>query len=672
MRIFLFKSIITVLFLIFLTHNTNAQLPNPAMVGYWENWNGNRFVKLKDIDQRYNVIQIAFLESQPNRDYEVFFKPPYPYTEESFKDEMQSLQAKGKKVLISIGGQNDIILLDSMEEKDAFVESMNSLIDKWGFDGIDIDLEGNSLDFQDINIDNPGDIKQRMIIEAIHEIMRNYRSTHNKKLLLTMAPETFYVNGGLSGSSLGYKRGAYLPIIEDLRDSIDMLNVQLYNSGSMYGLDKKIYNQGSADWVVAMTEAIIRGFTSSGIGTYSGLPAHKVGVALPGCHSYDAVPHDDVIKALNYLMGKGPQPGNYQLIQDGGYPEIRGLMTWSINSDRKCTPSYGFVETWSKIFTDSSFIEMSNIDEILEGEEDGKIIEISLFNDTFITPLNIADWEIKNLPEGVSLGSISRINDTTAHLTLSGSSSDSYMRDITNVRVICGHNQVKKQKFEDLVDRSGLTLTKKPQLIPGEVEAEGYFDIQNAYAASNWEEENSYYIRVNKSGWADIKVDVANDNNYLMTLKVATMPGQDNYLTIRADGKVILNKLIKSSTFFKTWDEFTFDVNLTKGIQTLRLNVTKGWLDIEKVNFELSNSISEIEKSTLTVFPNPCIDNFNFDSPDKGVIYIYGSKGELLHSQNIIKGYNKIDVKKLNNGILIIKAFTDQGLIKYDKILKVN
>ena len=88
--------------------------------------------------------------------------------------------------------------MDSIAEKNAFVASMNAIVDNYGFDGIDIDLEGNSLQFDSINIQNPGDARQQLMITAIQEIMANHRTTHGKKLLLTMAPETVYVQGALS------------------------------------------------------------------------------------------------------------------------------------------------------------------------------------------------------------------------------------------------------------------------------------------------------------------------------------------------------------------------------------------------------------------------------------------------------------------------------------------
>ena len=37
-----------------------AQLPNPAIVGYWESWDGSNFVKLKNIDMGDSRIDACF------------------------------------------------------------------------------------------------------------------------------------------------------------------------------------------------------------------------------------------------------------------------------------------------------------------------------------------------------------------------------------------------------------------------------------------------------------------------------------------------------------------------------------------------------------------------------------------------------------------------------------
>ena len=196
--------------------------------------------------------------------------------------------------------------------------------------------------------------------------MADYRITHSQKLLLTMAPETAYVQGGLSG--FGGIWGGYLPIIDALRDSLDVLQVQLYNSGTMYGIDQKIYTQGTADFIIAMTEAVIQGFSTSG-GTFSGLPASKVAIGLPACTSAAGggfVDVDTVKSAIDYLMGNASQPGTYTLFNSGGYPSLRGMMTWSINWDAvgSCGTVYEYANNYTRIF--GSTTNISNFEEETE------------------------------------------------------------------------------------------------------------------------------------------------------------------------------------------------------------------------------------------------------------------------------------------------------------------
>ncbi|MBK7959460.1 MAG: hypothetical protein IPK03_16070 [Bacteroidetes bacterium] len=230
---------------------------------------------------------------------------------------------------------------------------MTAIIDTYKFDGIDIDIEfGNSILITSGTIASPNNIAQINLIDAIKQIMSNYRTTHSKKLLLTMAPETAYVQGGQSG--FGSIWGGYLPIIHALRDSLDILQVQLYNSGTMYGINGSVYTQGTADFIVAMTEAVIKGFNTAG-GMFVGLPASKVAVGLPACSSAAGGGFIDtatVKAAINYVRGKSAKPGTYTLATVGGYPTLRGMMTWSINWDAvsTCASKYQYALNYEKIF----------------------------------------------------------------------------------------------------------------------------------------------------------------------------------------------------------------------------------------------------------------------------------------------------------------------------------
>ena len=72
-------------------------------------------------------------------------------TDAEFKSDIVYLKSKGKKVVLSIGGQNGVVLLPDNAAKQRFINSIQLLI---GFNEIDIDLEsgiylnGNDTRFQ--------------------------------------------------------------------------------------------------------------------------------------------------------------------------------------------------------------------------------------------------------------------------------------------------------------------------------------------------------------------------------------------------------------------------------------------------------------------------------------------------------------------------------------------
>ncbi len=315
-------------------------------------------IPLDSVDNRYNYIVLAFAVPTSPSDMTMLFTPDSD-SPAGLTTKIQALQSQGKKVLLSIGGATSSIDLTTTANKDAFIHSITDLINTYGFDGIDIDIEhGNSVLITGGTIAAPSNSAQVNLIDAIKQIMANYRSTHGQKLLLTMAPETAYVQGGQSG--FGGAWGGYLPIIDALRDSLDVLQVQLYNSGTMNGIDQNIYTQGTADFIVAMTEAVIQGFSTSG-GVFNGLPASKIAIGLPACTSAAGggfVDAATVESAIDYLMGNGAQPGSYVLSNPSGYPSLRGMMTWSINWDAvgTCGAEYEYADSFTSIFGNTNSI----------------------------------------------------------------------------------------------------------------------------------------------------------------------------------------------------------------------------------------------------------------------------------------------------------------------------
>ncbi len=323
---------------------TAQTMPSPAFVGYWETWGT---MKLTAINPAYNVIDIAFAVTKGSSMYDMEMASFSNYTKSAFMADIDVLHTQKKIVILSIGGANDPVFINSASEKATFVSSMNTILTSYGdkFDGIDIDLEAASIkQFAGTWTMTAPVAQQQYLIDGIKQIMADYKSRTGKKLLLTMAPETYYVQGGLAPGQISGQGGAgYLPIIEALKNDIDMIHCQLYNGSSNIAIDGKEYKEGTGDFLVSMTETVIKGFTVlNGKGVFSGLPASKVGIGLPSCSGVASgyVTPDIVCQAVKYIRGVIPKPSTWKYTLTKSYPEMTCLMTWDVNEDVKCSSTF--------------------------------------------------------------------------------------------------------------------------------------------------------------------------------------------------------------------------------------------------------------------------------------------------------------------------------------------
>jgi len=333
----------------FILSSVNAQMPDKVLVGYWENW---KSLRIKDLDPRYNVIMLAFLEADTDNspDNNVIGDLEFtPWSSSQAKSDIAAVQAKGKKVLISIGGANGSFKLNNTTDKNTFVTKVKDFIIEYGVDGIDVDIERTVYTCMYTgSISNP-ETHHQLLIDGVKELLAWHQSTYGKKMLLTTAPETLYIQGGLSQwANCG---GSFLPFLEQLKDDLDLVMVQLYNSGAMFDLDKVSRAQGTQTFVTSMTEAVIRGFQTTSFGYFSGVASNKVVIALPACGiGSGGLSSSDMVAAVKYIMGTGPKVGSYTIKKASGYSDLRGMMTWSINSDASDNcGSYSFADATEEI-----------------------------------------------------------------------------------------------------------------------------------------------------------------------------------------------------------------------------------------------------------------------------------------------------------------------------------
>ncbi|MET8219286.1 glycoside hydrolase family 18 protein [Streptomyces hirsutus] len=277
-----------------------GDLPRHAVTGYWQNFNNGAAVqRISDVPGQYDIIAVAFADATGTPGAVTFNLDSAGlngYTVTQFKADVRAKQAAGKKVIISVGGETGTVSVNDSASATNFANSVYAVMQEYGFDGVDIDLE-NGLN-----------------ATYMTQALRSLSAKAGPDMILTMAPQTI----DMQSTSNSYFRTAL-----NVKDILTVVNMQYYNSGSMLGCDGKVYSQGSVDFLTALACIQLEG----------GLDPSQVGLGLPastrGAGSGYVSP-TVVNNALNCLT-RGTNCGTFKPSKT--YPSLRGAMTWSTNWD---------------------------------------------------------------------------------------------------------------------------------------------------------------------------------------------------------------------------------------------------------------------------------------------------------------------------------------------------
>jgi chitinase len=323
-------------------------LPKHALIGYLHASfaNGSGYLRMADVPADWDIIDLAFGEPTSVTSGDIRFNRcsvaecPSVESDADFIAAIRAKQAAGKKVLLSIGGANGEVQLTTTAARDTFVSSVSAIIDRWGLNGLDVDFEGHSLSLNtgDTDFKNP----TTPVIVNLIAALKSLKARYGANFVLTMAPETFFVQLGYqfygSGPFGGQdpRAGSYLPVIYAMRNDLTILHVQDYNSGPIMGLDNQYHNMGGADFHIAMTDMLMAGFPVAGntANLFPALREDQVGFGAPSSvtagNGY--VAPAAIQQALGCIVN-GTNCGGYPM-RSGTNPNFRGLMTWSINWDK--------------------------------------------------------------------------------------------------------------------------------------------------------------------------------------------------------------------------------------------------------------------------------------------------------------------------------------------------
>ncbi|MET8561380.1 glycoside hydrolase family 18 protein [Streptomyces flaveolus] len=277
-----------------------GSLPGHAVTGYWQNFdNGATVQKLSDVPSSYDIIAVAFADATPTPGAVSFSLDSAGlngYTVDQFKADIRAKQAAGKKVVISVGGEKGSVSVSDAASAANFANSVYSLMQTYGFDGVDIDLE-NGLN-----------------ATYMTQALRSLSSKAGPSLIITMAPQTIDMQS---------TSNAYFQTALNVKDILTVVNTQFYNSGSMLGCDGKVYSQGTVDFLTALACIQLEG----------GLSPSQVGLGVPAstrAAGSGYVSPTVVDNALDCLTA-ATNCGTFKPSKT--YPALRGAMTWSTNWD---------------------------------------------------------------------------------------------------------------------------------------------------------------------------------------------------------------------------------------------------------------------------------------------------------------------------------------------------
>lgn len=279
-------------------------LPEHILTGYWQDFdNGAQVVTLAAVPASYNLVAVAFANADPSNPGGVTFSIDSGlasalggYTEAQFQADIQTVHSQGRKVIVSVGGQNGTISVSDATSETNFATSVHSLMQKYGFDGVDIDLENG------------------ITPSAMAAALQQLSSLAGPGLVITLAPQTIDMQS---------TQGDYFALALSIKDILTIANMQYYNSGSMLGADGNVHSEGNVDFLTALAAIQLEG----------GLRPDQVGIGVPASTSAAGSGYVDpsvVNAALDCLAGS-TNCGTFKPTTT--YPTIRGAMTWSINWD---------------------------------------------------------------------------------------------------------------------------------------------------------------------------------------------------------------------------------------------------------------------------------------------------------------------------------------------------
>jgi len=256
------------------TYSVGSVGGSSIVFGYWINnpTVSTQQIRLNVVPTQYDVVAVTEAIPTSPTNMTMTFTPNvlmYP-SNAVFISEIQALQAKGQKVILNVG-TNYAVNLGTTTQKNAFVSSLTTLAQTFGFDGINFDfMYGDVLerDVGDNDYINPTTTAILNAINAITTIHSNMQAS-KPSFIISVSPDTLFLQAGYDEYSTATDRrqGSLIPIIYGIKDIVDYVQPKYVGTLDVYGKDGVLYHiddnstdAQKANFYVAMTEMLLSGF----------------------------------------------------------------------------------------------------------------------------------------------------------------------------------------------------------------------------------------------------------------------------------------------------------------------------------------------------------------------------------------------------------------------------
>ena len=167
--------------------------------------------------------------------------------------------------------------------------------------------------------------------------------------------------------------------------------------------------------------------------------------------------------------------------------------------------------------------------------------------------------------------------------------------------------------------------------------------------AKTYSKKSSDFVRVNLGGSANIKDGYNQNGTVIGQWHNATFVGAFACAAMAGENQAHLNasyndlkNLNEPNSYFNHTLKTLYSLLLT-GNFYLPLNAT------------LSNDTFDLEKSTVTLYPNPSADRITINAPGQSTISIISSSGSIIHQQKTTSELTEINLANHSRGVYFVK-----------------